>query len=127
MERIRKYEEVYEPIIDRNMHYIKLTDMVTGRGHLDINRISGYLPGKIVGFLLQVGQRQSIVYQQPPSIDHHFNMLFTPAIHCTPIAQCYSLNSAAAARSQTTCILCNLYQRVGLNCALAPITPFAHQ
>eukprot|EP00775_Hariotina_reticulata_P010180 gene10180-10340_t len=54
MERIRKYEEVYEPIIDRNMHYIKLTDMVTGRGHLDINRISGYLPGKIVGFLLQV-------------------------------------------------------------------------
>jgi hypothetical protein len=27
---------------------------VTGRGHLDINRISGYLPGKIVYFLLQV-------------------------------------------------------------------------
>lgn len=129
MERIRKYEEVYEPIIDRNMHYIKLTDMVTGRGHLDINRISGYLPGKIVGFLLQVGKRQSIVYQQPPSIpvDHHFNM-YTPAIHCTPITtQCYSLNSAAAARSQTTCILCNLYQRVGLNRALAPITPFAHK
>jgi 6-phosphofructo-2-kinase/fructose-2,6-biphosphatase len=27
---------------------------VTGRGHIDINRISGYLPGKIVFFLMQV-------------------------------------------------------------------------
>lgn len=29
--RIRKYEEVYEPIDDRSYHYIKLIDMVTGR------------------------------------------------------------------------------------------------
>lgn len=28
---------------------------VTGRGHMDVNRISGYLPGKIVFFLMQVG------------------------------------------------------------------------
>jgi hypothetical protein len=27
VDRIRKYEEVYEPITDRAMHYIKLTDM----------------------------------------------------------------------------------------------------
>lgn len=27
---------------------------VTGRGHLDVNRISGYIPGKIVFFLMQV-------------------------------------------------------------------------
>ncbi|EFJ46141.1 hypothetical protein VOLCADRAFT_105711 [Volvox carteri f. nagariensis] len=52
--RISKYEEVYEPINDRNLHYIKLIDMVTGRGHMDINRISGYLPGKIVFFLMQI-------------------------------------------------------------------------
>ncbi|KAG2490339.1 hypothetical protein HYH03_011286 [Edaphochlamys debaryana] len=52
--RIKKYEEVYEPIDDRNLHYIKLIDMVTGRGHMDINRISGYLPGKIVFFLMQL-------------------------------------------------------------------------
>jgi 6-phosphofructo-2-kinase/fructose-2,6-biphosphatase len=26
MERIKKYEEIYEPITDRVMHYIKLTD-----------------------------------------------------------------------------------------------------
>ncbi len=26
-ERIRKYEEVYETITDRNLHYIKLIDM----------------------------------------------------------------------------------------------------
>lgn len=45
---------MYEPIADRNLHYIKLTDMVTGRGYMDINRISGYLPGKIVFFLMQV-------------------------------------------------------------------------
>ena len=28
---------------------------VTGRGYMDVNRISGYLPGKIVFFLMQVG------------------------------------------------------------------------
>ena len=27
---------------------------VTGRGHMDINRISGYIPGKLVFFLMQV-------------------------------------------------------------------------
>lgn len=52
--RIKNYEEVYEPINNRNLHYIKLIDMVTGRGHMDINRISGYIPGKIVFFLMQV-------------------------------------------------------------------------
>jgi len=30
------------------------TCRVTGRGHIDINRISGYLPGKIVFYLMQV-------------------------------------------------------------------------
>ncbi|GBF94979.1 bifunctional 6-phosphofructo-2-kinase fructose-2,6-bisphosphate 2-phosphatase [Raphidocelis subcapitata] len=54
MERIKKYEQVYEPISDRRLHYIKLIDMVTGRGHMDVNRISGYIPGKIVFFLMQI-------------------------------------------------------------------------
>jgi hypothetical protein len=130
-QRIKKYDEVYETINDRTMHYIKLIDMwveggplgvveaagcrlmrhpypctppfelpphlhiqpptcpgqpsvsmcraqcnphvrltfglappppppvvtrrVTGRGHMDVNRISGYIPGKIVFFLMQVG------------------------------------------------------------------------
>jgi 6-phosphofructo-2-kinase / fructose-2,6-biphosphatase 3 len=31
--------------------------MVTGRGHMDVNRISGYIPGKIVFFLMQVRLR----------------------------------------------------------------------
>lgn len=52
--RIKKYEEVYEPIDDRSFHYIKLIDMVTGRGNMDVNRISGYIPGKLVFFLMQV-------------------------------------------------------------------------
>ncbi|KAK9833381.1 hypothetical protein WJX81_000334 [Elliptochloris bilobata] len=53
-DRIRRYEEVYETITDRNLHYIKLIDMVTGRGYMDVNRISGYIPGKMVFFLMQV-------------------------------------------------------------------------
>jgi 6-phosphofructo-2-kinase/fructose-2,6-biphosphatase len=53
-ERINKYEEVYEPLDDRSFHYIKLIDHTTGRGYLDINRISGYIPGKLVFYLMQV-------------------------------------------------------------------------
>lgn len=53
-ERIAKYESVYETITDRTMHYVKLIDMVTGRGHMDVNRISGYIPGKMVFFLMQI-------------------------------------------------------------------------
>lgn len=55
-QRIQYYANVYEPITDRRLHYIKLIDMVTGRGYLDVNRISGYLGGKIVFFLMQVSQ-----------------------------------------------------------------------
>jgi hypothetical protein len=39
--RIAKYLDVYEPIGDRRLHYIKVVDMVTGRGYMDVNRISG--------------------------------------------------------------------------------------
>eukprot|EP00210_Caulerpa_lentillifera_P001990 g1908.t1 len=53
-QRIQYYAKVYEPISDRKLHYIKLIDMVTGRGYLDVNRISGYLGGKIVFFLMQI-------------------------------------------------------------------------
>jgi len=52
--RIAKYESVYETMTDRTMHYVKLIDMVTGRGHMDVNRISGYIPGKMVFYLMQV-------------------------------------------------------------------------
>lgn len=53
-DRIKRYEEVYETITDRTLHYVKLIDMVTGRGYMDVNRISGYIPGKMVFFLMQV-------------------------------------------------------------------------
>ena len=53
-DRIGKYEAVYETMTDRTMHYVKLIDMVTGRGHMDVNRISGYIPGKMVFYLMQV-------------------------------------------------------------------------
>ena len=31
-----------------------------GRGYMDVNRISGYIPGKLVFFLLQVGGRVGV-------------------------------------------------------------------
>ena len=40
-QRIQKYLDVYEPLFDRRSHYIKMIDMVTGRGHMDVNRLSG--------------------------------------------------------------------------------------
>ena len=56
-ERIHEYEKVYEPLTDgksnRHVHFIQLVNIITGRGHIDINRISGYIPGKIVFFLMQ--------------------------------------------------------------------------
>ena len=57
-QRISEYEKVYEPLTDgksnRHVHFIQLVNIITGRGHIDINRISGYIPGKIVFFLMQV-------------------------------------------------------------------------
>jgi hypothetical protein len=56
--RIKEYEKVYVPLTDgksnRHIHFIQLVNMVTGRGYMDVNRISGYIPGKIVFFLMQV-------------------------------------------------------------------------
>ena len=55
--RIKEYEKVYVPLTDgksnRHIHFIQLVNMVTGRGYMDVNRISGYIPGKIVFFLMQ--------------------------------------------------------------------------
>lgn len=53
-ERIKNYESAYETITDRTLHYVKLINMVTGRGYMDVNRISGYIPGKMVFYLMQI-------------------------------------------------------------------------
>ena len=51
---------VMRPYYDRMLSDEILCDLVgcgcrvTGRGHMDVNRISGYIPGKIVFFLMQV-------------------------------------------------------------------------
>lgn len=46
---------VYLPLTSTaSIHLAARLTRVTGRGHIDINRISGYLPGKIVFFLMQV-------------------------------------------------------------------------
>jgi hypothetical protein len=64
--RIAKYEAVYETIADRSLHYVKLIDMTSGRGHMDINRISGYLPGKLVFYLMQVSHPGSLTITNSP-------------------------------------------------------------
>uniref|UniRef100_A0A453IAI2 6-phosphofructo-2-kinase domain-containing protein n=1 Tax=Aegilops tauschii subsp. strangulata TaxID=200361 RepID=A0A453IAI2_AEGTS len=51
-ERLAYYEKVYEPVDEGS--YIKMIDMVSGNGGQlqQINNISGYLPGRIVFFLV---------------------------------------------------------------------------
>ncbi|KAJ8431779.1 hypothetical protein Cgig2_026656 [Carnegiea gigantea] len=49
--RLENYEKVYEPVKEGS--YIKMIDMVSGNGgQIQVNNISGYLPGRIVFFLV---------------------------------------------------------------------------
>ncbi|XP_047972565.1 6-phosphofructo-2-kinase/fructose-2,6-bisphosphatase-like [Salvia hispanica] len=49
--RLENYEKVYEPVEEGS--YIKMIDMVSGNGgQIQVNNISGYLPGRIVFFLV---------------------------------------------------------------------------
>ncbi|KAK8946531.1 6-phosphofructo-2-kinase/fructose-2,6-bisphosphatase [Platanthera zijinensis] len=50
-ERLANYDKVYDPVDEGS--YIKMIDMVSGQGgQIQINNISGYLPGRIVFFLV---------------------------------------------------------------------------
>ncbi|KAJ6810716.1 6-phosphofructo-2-kinase/fructose-2,6-bisphosphatase-like [Iris pallida] len=49
--RLANYEKVYEPVEEGS--YIKMIDKVSGHGgQIQVNNISGYLPGRIVFFLV---------------------------------------------------------------------------
>ncbi|KVH94107.1 6-phosphofructo-2-kinase [Cynara cardunculus var. scolymus] len=49
--RLDNYEKIYEPVNEGS--YIKMIDMVSGHGgQIQVNNISGYLPGRIVFFLV---------------------------------------------------------------------------
>ncbi|XP_057526901.1 6-phosphofructo-2-kinase/fructose-2,6-bisphosphatase [Amaranthus tricolor] len=49
--RLDNYEKVYEPVEEGS--YIKMIDTVSGHGgQIQVNNISGYLPGRIVFFLV---------------------------------------------------------------------------
>ncbi|XP_019167629.1 PREDICTED: 6-phosphofructo-2-kinase/fructose-2,6-bisphosphatase-like [Ipomoea nil] len=51
--RLANYEKVYEPVDEGS--YIKMIDTVSGHGGLiQVNDISGYLPGRIVFFLVNM-------------------------------------------------------------------------
>ncbi|KAH7420645.1 hypothetical protein KP509_13G015600 [Ceratopteris richardii] len=50
-DRLSNYEKVYEPVEEGS--YIKMIDMASGQGgQLQVNNISGYLPGRMVFFLV---------------------------------------------------------------------------
>ncbi|XP_020677543.1 6-phosphofructo-2-kinase/fructose-2,6-bisphosphatase [Dendrobium catenatum] len=50
-ERLANYEKVYEPVEEGC--YVKMIDKVSGNGgQIQVNNISGYLPGRIVFFLV---------------------------------------------------------------------------
>ncbi|KAL8150920.1 hypothetical protein V2J09_020728 [Rumex salicifolius] len=50
-DRLSYYEKVYEPVEEGS--YIKMIDMASGHGgQIQVNNISGYLPGRIVFFLV---------------------------------------------------------------------------
>ncbi|XP_078159910.1 6-phosphofructo-2-kinase/fructose-2,6-bisphosphatase-like isoform X1 [Carex rostrata] len=50
-ERLKNYEKVYEPVEEGS--YVKMIDIATEHGgRLEINNISGYLPGRMVFFLV---------------------------------------------------------------------------
>ncbi|KAL6200369.1 hypothetical protein ACLB2K_030151 [Fragaria x ananassa] len=50
-DRLSYYEKVYDPVEEGS--YIKMIDMVSGHGgQIQVNNISGYLPGRIVFFLV---------------------------------------------------------------------------
>ncbi|XP_052185101.1 6-phosphofructo-2-kinase/fructose-2,6-bisphosphatase-like isoform X2 [Diospyros lotus] len=51
--RLENYEKVYEPVEEGS--YIKMIDTVSGPGgQIQVNNISGYLPGRIVFFLVNM-------------------------------------------------------------------------
>lgn len=69
--RLANYEKVYEPVEEGS--YIKMIDMVSERGgQLQVNNISGYLPGRIVFFLVNahITQRPILLTRHGESQDN---------------------------------------------------------
>lgn len=57
---------------------------VTGKGYMDVNRISGYIPGKMVFFLMQVlgfGFDLPNLHAFEPLCDAIQNTFFPPFLH----------------------------------------------
>ncbi|OIW15503.1 hypothetical protein TanjilG_32907 [Lupinus angustifolius] len=63
--RLANYEKVYEPVEEGS--YIKMIDMVSGHGgQIQVNNISGYLPGRIVFFLIWTSTLQRTILTARP-------------------------------------------------------------
>eukprot|EP00850_Spirogloea_muscicola_P020597 SM000221S06935 [mRNA] locus=s221:68947:74861:+ [translate_table: standard] len=83
-ERLANYEKasfqthhfwVYEPVDEGS--YIKLIDMVSGNGQMQVNNISGYLPGRIVFFLVNThtAPRPILLTRHGESSDNVYNRI----------------------------------------------------
>jgi len=59
MARIRLYEQVYQPLSDESLSWIKVVDC--GR-QVVVNRIKGHLAGKIVQFLMSLHTKPRTIY-----------------------------------------------------------------
>lgn len=69
--RLANYEKAYEPVEEGS--YIKLIDMVSGSGgQMQVNNISGYLPGRIVFFLVNthISPRPILLTRHGESMDN---------------------------------------------------------
>ncbi len=98
--RVAKVEERYETLTDRTFHFIKLTDMPTGRSNIDINRVSGYLQGRLVFFLMQVRTQWQCWCRR-------LGNRYRRALLYSALASCMFLRHAAnAVHRRTSTLLC---------------------
>ena len=70
LERLANYEQVYQTVGARDSDgtpepqrsYIKMIDVANGKGQIVVNQISGYLPGRIVYFLVNAHMQPRHVF-----------------------------------------------------------------
>lgn len=65
MSRMAEYEKAYEPLGDNELQWassIHVIDIASGAGTMQVSRIQGYLPGRIVYFLLNAHLSMRPIY-----------------------------------------------------------------
>lgn len=102
----RSWPHLLAPVI---LHPACPLFLPAGRGYMDVNRISGYLPGKMVFFLMQVSGlhppclpgARPYVQAHPPRVAPALQIPLAP-----PAALCASLRKWSPCRSSRACLPC---------------------